>query len=61
MHDLIMFVEESSNTNHTMIRIGSFVGDGERRNTVELQWLKHLWNHENTFQTGVLQANECLL
>ena len=21
--------------------------------TVELQWLKHLWNHENMFETGV--------
>ena len=20
--------------------------------TVELQWLEHLWNHENTFETG---------
>ena len=27
--------------------------------TVEFQWLKHLWNHENMFQTGVVQANEC--
>ena len=22
-------------------------------NTVELQWLKHLWNHENMFKTKV--------
>ena len=29
-------------------------------NTVELQWLEHLWNHENMFQIGVVQANECL-
>ena len=21
-------------------------------NTVELQWLEHLWNHENMFETG---------
>ena len=27
--------------------------------TVELQWLEHLWNHENMFETGVLRANEC--
>ena len=27
--------------------------------TVELQWLEHLWNHENIFETGVVQANEC--
>ena len=26
--------------------------------TVELQWLKHLWNHENMFETGVVQMNE---
>ena len=25
----------------------------------ELQWLEHLWNHENMFETGVVQANEC--
>ena len=28
-------------------------------NTVELQWLEHLWNHENMFETGVFRANEC--
>ena len=27
--------------------------------TVELQWLKHLWNHENMFETGVFYAIEC--
>ena len=26
---------------------------------VELQWLEHLWNHENMFQTGVVLVNEC--
>ena len=30
------------------------------RNTVELQWLEHLWNHENILETGVARANECL-
>ena len=24
--------------------------------TVELQWLEHLWNHENMFETGVVRA-----
>ena len=27
--------------------------------TVELQWLENIWNHENIFETGVVQANEC--
>ena len=27
--------------------------------TVELQWLEHLWDYENMFETGVVQANEC--
>ena len=27
--------------------------------TVELQWLEHLWNHENMFERGVVRANEC--
>ena len=29
------------------------------RNTVDLQWLIHLWSHENMFESGVLRANEC--
>ena len=27
--------------------------------TVEFQWLEHLWNYENMFETGVVRANEC--
>ena len=27
--------------------------------TVELQWLEHLWNHENMFETGIVRGNEC--
>ena len=27
--------------------------------TVELQWLEHLSDHENMFETGVVRANEC--
>ena len=26
---------------------------------VELQWLDHLWNYENMFETVVVRANEC--
>ena len=26
--------------------------------TAELQWLNHLWNHENMFKTGVARADE---
>ena len=29
-------------------------------NTVELQWLKHLWDYENLFEIGVVRASECL-
>ena len=25
----------------------------------ELQWLEHLWDHENMFEAGVVRANEC--
>ena len=28
--------------------------------TVKLQWLEHLWDHENMFVTGVVRANVCL-
>ena len=31
----------------------------KNENTVELQWLKHLLNHINMFEAGVVQANEC--
>ena len=27
--------------------------------TVDFQRLKHLLNHENMFETGVVRANEC--
>ena len=27
--------------------------------TVELQWLEHLWDHENMFETEVVRANDC--
>ena len=33
----------------------------ERSNTVELQWLEHLWDYENLFETGVVRAIEGLL
>ena len=26
--------------------------------TVELQWLEHLWDHENIFERGVVRGNE---
>ena len=28
-------------------------------NIAELQWLEHLWNHENMFEVGVVRADEC--
>ena len=28
-------------------------------NTVELQWLGHLWNPVNMFETEVVRANWC--
>ena len=31
----------------------------QQQHTVELQWLEHLWDHENMFKTGVVRANEC--
>ena len=27
--------------------------------TVEFQWLEHLGNHENKFETGVVRVKEC--
>ena len=30
-----------------------------RPTLVVLQWLEHLWNHGNKFETGVVRANEC--
>ena len=34
-------------------------GKGLMGNTVELQWLEHLWNHENKFETWIIRAKEC--
>ena len=31
------------------------------KNTVEFQWLEHLWDYENLFETGVVRAIEDLL
>ena len=28
----------------------------ETEDIVELQWLEHLWNHENMFETGVVRV-----
>ena len=39
-----------------IVQIGEMIGFFY--NTVELQWLEHLWNHENMFETKVLRANE---
>ena len=27
--------------------------------TVKLEWLEHLWDYGNMFETGVVRANEC--
>ena len=32
---------------------------GIKIDTAELQWLEHLGNHENMFETGIVRANEC--
>ena len=31
----------------------------QRKGTVELQWLEHLWDHEIMCETGGVRANEC--
>ena len=41
------------------IEIARMLISKHKVNTVELQWLKHLWNHENMFETGLVRANEC--
>ena len=38
---------------------GLFFAQYSSVTTVKLQWLKHIWNHENMFETGVVRANEC--
>ena len=30
-------------------------------NTVELQWLEHLWNQDNMFQAGVVRTNDLMI
>ena len=31
---------------------------GKGQNTVKLQWLEHLWDHENVLEEGVVRATE---
>ena len=38
---------------------GTLAGTQCRPNTVELQWLELLSDHENMFETGVVRVNEC--
>ena len=41
------------------IEIARMLISKHKVNTVELQELKHLWNHENMFETGLVRANGC--
>ena len=44
---------------YTRIREFAFVyDDSPDPYTVELQWLVHLWDPDNLFETGVVRANE---
>ena len=43
------------------LHVHTFLWYTEITYTVELQWLKHLMNHANMFETEAGQANECLL
>ena len=36
------------------------IGQKKEQGTVELQWLEHLWDYENLFETGVVRAIEGL-
>ena len=46
-----------ADSNH--IRMISLSGVHIQLYTVELQWLEHLWDQENMFETGVVRASEC--
>ena len=47
-------------SNHSNLMLHSVIRPDHRtNNTVELQWLEHLWNHKNIFEMGVVRANEC--
>ena len=49
----------SINTNQeASLHLHISIKDLYARVTVELQWLEHLWKHENMFETGVVRANE---
>ena len=41
------------------ILLGLFQQQIHNENTVEIQWLKNVWNHENMFEIGEVRANEC--
>ena len=35
------------------------INNFEYVDTVELQWLEHIWDHGNMFETGVVRAKGC--
>ena len=50
---MVMFVIVTwVNTSNNQIFLGLL------EDTAELQWLEHLRDHENEFETGVVRANE---
>ena len=38
-----------------------FLKNKEINNAVELQWLEHLWDYENLFETGIVRPTEVVL
>ena len=42
-----------------LINLICLLTEKSMQNTVELQWLEHIWNNENMFETGIARDNEC--
>ena len=52
-------LQDAAGALRVVLRVGLLWNFSYLQCTVENQWLQHLWNHENMFKTGVVQANEC--
>ena len=56
MYDKIKIVER--NVFFNMNNMDKSILTSNSGHTAELQWLEHLWNHENMFEIGVVRASE---
>ena len=53
--------QHEQQSKHTLYMYLELIETGSFTDTFELQWLEHLWDYENLFETGVVRPIEGLL